>query len=274
MDEAPRSARQGSRSFVLSVLGGLAVALTAAGADPGSAVAQETPSQSGPQVTVTPYLWLAGINSAIKTPLPRVPEVNSDVGAFQLLGHLNGVPFMGSAEIRDGPFSLFGDVLHVPVGTNITTRNIFYQGGSATLTANMGTALFLYHALDQPAQELDAGVGFRSWGFTSRLTLNGRLLPTANVSRSAGWADPLIAARYHRDFGNGLGLTAYGDVGGFGVAAHVDWQIIGTLDYALKSWATLRLGYRSLNFNYQAGGGDLGFNVHMKGPILAANFRF
>lgn len=258
---------------VRSALSRLALAMAAVIAGAHASRAQNASAQSGPQILITPYLWLAGINSAIKTPLPQAPEVNSSVGAFQLLGHLNGIPFMGSAEVRDGPFSLLGDVLHVPVGANITTRNIFYQGGNAALTANTGTALFLYHALDQPAQELDLGVGFRSWGFKSNLTLDGHLLPTADVSRSAGWADPLIAARYHRDLGNGLGLTAYGDVGGFGVGAHVDWQIIGTVDYALKSWATLRLGYRSLNFNYSAAD-SIGFNVHMKGPILAATLRF
>jgi hypothetical protein len=216
---------------------------------------------AGPQVLVTPYLWLAGINAAISTPLARAPTVDTSVGAFQLLGHLDAVPFMGSAEIRDGPFSLLGDVLHFPVGANITTRNVFYDGGNASLTTNIGTAVFLYHAVDQPVQSLDGGVGFRAWGVSSTLTLNGGLLPTASVNRSAEWGDPLIAARYHRDFGNGFGLTAYGDVGGFGVAAHIDWQVIGTLDYALKSWVALRLGYRSLNVNYQ-GGGDLGFNVH------------
>ena len=36
----------------------------------------------------------------------------------------------------------------------------------------------------------------------------------------------------------------------------------------------LQLGYRTVNFNYAASGGfDLGFNIHMKGPILAATFR-
>jgi hypothetical protein len=223
-------------------------------------------------VIVTPYLWLAGINTAISTPLARAPVVDTSVGAFQLLGHLDAVPFMGSAEIRDGPASLVGDVLHVPLGTSITTRNVFYQGGNASLTTNIGTAAFLYHAVDQPVQSLDGGIGFRAWGVSSGLTLNGGLLPTANVNRSAEWADPLIAARYRRNLGNGFGLTAYGDVGGFGVAAHVDWQVVGTLDYALKRWVELRLGYRSLNVT--ASGIPLGFEVHMKGPILAASFRF
>ncbi len=269
--------------MVLAIFAFTAAAIVAAGHP---AAAQQSPALLGPptpppapsgpagglQVIVTPYLWLAGVNTAISTPLARAPVVDTSVGAFQLLGHLNGVPFMGSAEIRDGPFSLLGDVMHVPVGTNITTRNVFFQGGNASLTTNIGTAVFLYHAVDQPVQSLDGGVGFRAWGVSSGLTLNGALLPTTSVNRTAGWADPLIAARYHRELGNGFGLTAYGDVGGFGVAAHVDWQVVGTIDYALKPWVALRLGYRSLNVT--ASGSNLGFDVHMKGPILAANFRF
>lgn len=276
---------QYSRQATFAALASLAF-LGLSAAAPHPAIAQQSPAligplpapavnvpPSGPQIILTPYLWLAGINSAINTPLARAPVVNSSVGAFQLYGHLDGVPFIGSAEIRDGPFSLLGDVIHLPVGTDVTTHNVLFQGGNAALTANIGTAVFLYHALDEPVQELDAGLGFRAWGVSSRLTLNGLRLPTANLSREAGWADPLIAARYHREFGNGFGLTAYGDVGGFDVAAaHIDWQIVGTIDYALKPWAVLRLGYRSLNVS--ASGNVLGYNVHMKGPILGASFRF
>jgi hypothetical protein len=84
----------------------------------------------------------------------------------------------------------------------------------------------------------------------------------------------LVGGRYHRELGNGFGLTAYGDLGGFGVGAHVDWQVIGTVDYAPSSSLSLHLGYRSLNFNYQGSASNLGFNVHMPGPILAGTFRF
>jgi hypothetical protein len=51
--------------------------------------------------------------------------------------------------------------------------------------------------------------------------------------------------------------------------------LLGTIDYTLKPWVNLQLGYRTVNFNYTASGGfDLGFNVHMRGPILAATFKF
>jgi hypothetical protein len=285
-----------ARKFILTVL---TVLFAAIGTGASAAYAQQYPAPGGPpappplsapvlsqppalpppgtptsglQVIVTPYLWLANVNAAISTPLARAPVVDASVGAFQLLGHLDGAPFLGSVEFRDGPFSLLGDVIHLPVGANIATRNVFFNGGNASLTTNIGTAVFLFHAVDQPVQSLDGGVGFRAWGVSSELTLNGGLLPTISVNRSAEWGDPLIAARYHRDFGNGFGLTAYGDLGGFGVAAHVDWQVVGTLDYTLKPWVALRLGYRSLNLT--ASGSDLGYNVHMKGPILAATFRF
>lgn len=244
-----------------------AAAAPPAGAPPPSALA------SGLQVTVTPFLALTGVHSAISTPLARAPVVNSSVGAFQLLGHLDGVPFTGAVEISDGPFSLWGETLHIPVGTSITTRNVFFAGGSAALVANQGTSDFFYHVLAGPAQSLDAGVGFRAWSFNAGLTLNGRILRTVNISRSAQWADPLVAARYRYDFGNGFGLTAYADLGGFGVGAHTDWQVFGTVDYAWRPWATLRLGYVSINFDYTAAN-SLGFDVHMRGPLLAASFRF
>jgi hypothetical protein len=260
--------------LILSALGWLAVALAAIGAGPSSASAQVATGPYGMQFFVMPYLWLAGIDATIKTPLARAPEVNSSVGPFQLLGHLDGAPFMGAFEVRQGPLGFLGDVLHVPVGTNITTHNVFFEGGKAALKANMGTGLVLYRLVDQPTQFADLGLGFRAWSFSADLSLNPGLLAGQSVNRSTGWGDPLIGGRYHYDFGNGFGATAYGDVGGFGVGAHVDWQLIGTIDYTLNSWIDVHLGYRSLNFDYQASDSNLGFNVHMKGPILAGTFRF
>jgi hypothetical protein len=142
----------------------------------------------GVQIFITPYLVLFGVYSTIETPLAQAPTINSSVGPFQLLGDLDGIPFLGSAEVRFGPIGLLGDVLHVPVETTITTRNVFFQGGSAALITNTGTAVALYRFLDAPNQYADFGGGFRAWGFESRLELNPGLLPGVVVKQRAGWA--------------------------------------------------------------------------------------
>jgi hypothetical protein len=256
--------------LVLTIFGGIgAIASGLHGA-----CAQDLSTPGGYQFFVTPYLWLASVHATTKTPLAREPEVNSNVSTIDLLSHLDGVPVMGSVEVRYGRLGFLGDVIHLPVSTDITTRDVLVQGGNAKMRANTGTGMVLYREFEDPVQFVDAGIGFRAWGFSMDVNLNGGLLPATSVNRSAGWTDPLLGGRYHRDLGNGFGLTAYGDLGGFGVGAHIDWQLIGTVDYAPNPWLNLHLGYRSLNFNYQASGKNLGFDVHMRGPMLAGTFRF
>ena len=238
------------------------------------ATAQDATAPGGYQFFVTPYLWLASVHATTLTPLARVPQVDSNVSTIDLLSHLDGAPFMGSMEVRYGSLGFLADAIHLPVSTRITTRNIFFEGGNAALKANTGTGIALYRVLEDPVQFADAGLGFRAWGFSSRVELNPGVLPGVSVTPSGGWTDPLIGARYHRDLGNGFALTAYGDVGGFGVGAHFDWQVLGTVDYSLSPSWNLQLGYRSLNFNITGSEGRFGFNVHMRGPILAGTFRF
>src|SRR5271170_1131324 len=98
-----RSTMRQYREVILSTVVSLAVLLTATVTDVWPALAQATPAESdlppqppapsmsgtGPQLIVTPYLWLAGINAAISTPLARAPVVDTSVGAFQMLGHLD-----------------------------------------------------------------------------------------------------------------------------------------------------------------------------------------
>ena len=219
-----------------SLFAGL-VAIIAAEIGPPAACAQDVTTSSGYQFFFTPYLWLASVHATTLTPLAREPQVNSNVSTIDLLSHLNGAPFMGSAEVRYGSLGFLMDAIHLPVSTNITTHNILFQGGNAALKANTGTGIALYRFFQDPVQFADAGIGFRAWGFSANLSLNPGLLPGVSVPPSGGWTDPLIGARYHRDVGNGWGLTAYGDVGGFGIGAHTDWQVLGTVDYILSpSW--------------------------------------
>jgi len=261
---------QRSYKIIVAVFAGI----TGMGSGMHAASAQDLTTPSGYQFFVTPYLWLASVHATTLTPLEHAPQVNSNVSTIDLLSHLDGAPFMGSFEVRYGSLGFLADAIHLPVSTKITTHDIFFQGGNAELKADTGTGIALYRFLEDPAQFADAGLGFRAWGFSSRVALNPGLLPGVSVNPAGGWTDPLIGARYHHDLGNGWGLTAYGDVGGFGIGAHTDWQVLGTVDYTLNPAWNLHLGYRSLNFNITGSEGRFGFNVHLRGPIIAGTFRF
>jgi len=99
-----------------------------------AACAQEVSTPGGYQFFVTPYLWMPSIHA---TTLAREPEVNSNVSFIDLLSHLDGAPFMGSAEVRYGQLGFLVDAIHLPVSTTVTTHDIFFRGGTAELDANI-----------------------------------------------------------------------------------------------------------------------------------------
>lgn len=224
------------------------------------------------EAQVTPYLWLPWTGVSVRPADTKISSASGTIDPGRLVNHLSWVPFMGEIEFRNGPYGVLVDYLHAPVKTGISTRDILFGGATGGAIIDTGTALFLYRSLAQPDQYLDVGGGLRAWGLTGDIALNQRLLPAANVSDGLAWADPILAVRYHRDLGNGFGATASGDVGGFGIGAHIDWQAVGTIDYAVNSRLDLHAGFRSLNFNYGASRAD--FNVNMYGPIFSATFRF
>ena len=174
---------------------------------------------SGLQVIAYPYLWLAGLNMAITTPLARAPQVNISAGAGEIISDINYMPFMGGGELRYGPFGILADGLHIPLGVPITTpRGILFSGGSSAVVLNVATGDFLYRLFERPGQTIDGGLGFRWWGASADTTLVGRgPLPSPSVSefgklgRSADrrplscrfwprvWADCLWRCRRLRD---------------------------------------------------------------------------
>jgi hypothetical protein len=236
--------------------------------------AQEVGDQPGLQLSVTPYFWFPHIDNRVRTPIPEESSVTQTIDFGQIFNHLSWVPFMGSAEGRYDRYGVFVDYIHLPVRSGFSTRDVLFSGGSADLDVDVATVDFFYRPIAQPEQSLDVGVGARPWGVETNLSFNAGLLPGQSVQPGGSWADPLIAARYHRELGSGFSFTVYGDVGGFGLAAHTDWQVVGTIDYALRSAIDLHLGYRSLNVNYSLSNRPVGFNLNLNGPIIGGTFHF
>jgi hypothetical protein len=234
---------------------------------------QSATGLDGIEILLTPYAFLSWVNVGVNPNNPQFRNGSTTIGPYALVKHLSWVPFTGEAEIRSsGPFGVLADYLHVPLRAGFSTgKNVVFGGGTGGVVFDVGTALFLYRPVAQPDQYLDVGLGVRAWGLAGSLSLNQGLAPALSVSKGDSFADPLLAARYHCELGNGFGATAYADVGGLGAGANVDWQLIGTIDYKIKSWADLHVGFRSFNFNKDFSRANVG--LHLYGPLLAATLH-
>ena len=256
------------------------VLVAAVGPSSGAAVAQSSLGLALPtfdpeklEIIPTPYLWLPWTSVDANGTKRGLLSASKTIDPGTLVDHLTWVPFMGQFEFRDGgQFGLLTDYIHAPLKSGISrSRDALVIGGGAGLNLDTGSALLLYRAIHQPEQYLDLGAGVRVWGIDGDISLNRRVLRSVSLTKGGSWVDPMLAIRYHRDLGSGFGATAYGDVGGFGAGANVDWQIIATVDYALRPGIELHAGFRTLNFDISAPRAD--FTTHLYGPLISATIQ-
>lgn len=234
-------------------------------------VRAQAPASPSWQFYLTPYLWMSGIGGTLDTPDPRLPSQNVSASFGSILSHLDKIPIMGTFEAWHGRVGLIADIVAVSLRSGIDSGPRF-PGGSASLTQIVGTAVLAARVVSLPDQSLDVGPGVRAIGMSAEFTVDpGRLQPGFTKSPGVSWADPILAVRYHYDFGPRWGLTAYGDIGA-GTQSTLTWQLLGTVDYRVTDAIALRFGYRHMQFQYE--GVALNQNIGMSGPILAATFRF
>lgn len=233
------------------------------------AAAEEPARQESLEFSVTPYIWLAGVDGDA-TIGDRSRAGSADFG--DILTDLK-FAFMGSAELRYGRFGLVGDFLNFEFKQGVTTpHNMLFAGGTGSMNATGLALVALFRAVDDPRFSLDLGAGIRPWWVDTKLHLNAGLAAARTFSASDNWTDPILALRAHGRLSEQFGLTAYADIGGFNVGSKLTWQFLATVDWQPKDWLVFHAGWRYLAFDFE--NGERKLDMHMGGPILGATFRF
>lgn len=236
------------------------------------AIAQEAAQSPAWQFTVTPYLWVAAVDGTLGTPFPLEPKAEFSASFADTLTGLSGVPVIGAAEARYGRFGVVGDIIHLPLEQDVTTRGVLFSSGEVRITTTGAALVGLYRVLDTPAGSLDLGGGIRPWWVTTKLTLDAGRAQARSAKASADWVDPVISARGQVRLAERFGLSVYGDIGGFGAGSEFTWQVLGTLDWQATDWLRVQAGYRHLAFDFQRS--RLNLDLSLSGPIIGATIRF
>jgi hypothetical protein len=253
----------GLRGTIAAALGSLALMASPATAQ------SPRPATDGWVVTLSPYLWFSGLGGEVTGPHGG-ESFNADFG--DIFGTMK-FAFAGIAEARRGRLSLVFDTMYLNLQQGVPVPGLgAYSGGSARTQSAEVSAIALYSVVDEPSGRIDLGGGLRGWWFDTELKLDAGMLPARTQSASTSWVDPVISARGILRLNDRLSLTAYGDVGGFGVGSEFTWQAFATLDYQVTPNITVSGGFRWIHVDYDKGSSDI--SLDMAGPIIGASIRF
>jgi hypothetical protein len=257
-------------------------------------------------LTFTPYGWVPGLNGHI-TVKGRTTDI--DIDPIGVLEDIDGVPFMGYVEARNGPLSFYGDVVYAPLSVGGSATRSFNR---ASLDATLGVRIretiieggATYEmakwwwssggrAGDAPTSytAIDVLAGARYWredaainlGLTATLDVSGLVLSRGRAIAREGnvdWGDPLVGMRLRHQFAPGQELVLRGDVGGFDVGSQFSWNVLAAYSFEMGVYHGLTfsgvLGYRALSVDYEKGSAAnrFEFDLVQHGPVLGLTVRF
>jgi len=253
-------------------------------------------------VTFTPYAWAPFIQGDATV---RDRTANIFVSPTELIDHLERVPWMSYIEARNGPFTLYNDIIYANAGIGVSGVRSFSR---ATIDANLGADFELtiaevggayqiakwwsgtggrssYTAIDLIAgarywqQELDVNLALTGALDTTGLVLHG----SRAVARSGevDWVDPLVGFRVRQMLAPGQELMFRADVGGFDAGSFFSWNIVAAYNFNLCVVNGVAysgtLGYRALSVNYDnedSGFKKYEFDAVLHGPVAGLTVKF
>lgn len=227
------------------------------------------PSPDAWSFTISPYVWFSGLGGEVTAPQGS-ESFSADFG--DIFGTMKFAA-MGLAEARRGNFSFVVDTMYLNLQQGVPVPGHgAYSGASARTQSAEISAIGLYTVLEGSAGRIELGGGIRGWWFDTDLTLDPGLLPGRSVGSTTSWVDPILSARGVLRLNDQWAITAYGDIGGFGVGSQFTWQAFATIDYRITDNITASAGFRWIHIDYDKGRTDV--SLDMAGPVIGASLRF
>ncbi|NGO51066.1 outer membrane protein [Allomesorhizobium camelthorni] len=225
-------------------------------------------AESGWTFSVTPYFWAAGLSGELSQ--FNLPVVDVDASFSDIFDNLDFAAML-IGEARNGPYSLFGDLIYVKLGASSDTP-LGIAADSADVDASTFAGLVGagYSVLEGPTGRLDVVGGVRVWSVDTDISFSGGILDGQTRSDGATWVDGLVGVRGNYAFTPNFYATGWGLVGAGG--ADIDWDLMAGIGYNINETFSATLGYRALGVDYSEDG--FLFDVVQQGPIAGLTIRF
>ena len=237
----------------------------------GASAAQAGTSPDDWNFTLTPYIWVPGIDGNVK--IPRDANIADSTFPITKTNVLNALNFaaMLSFEARKGDWSLYTDFDYVDLGFDKTAPTQFVLKGKEEFTGWLFELAGSYTMWrSSSASHIDILAGGRYLSTNNDVTLN---LGDHQFKFSADkdFTDAILGVKGEARLGDEghWFIPFYADIGG-GSSNH-NWLAYAGVGYAF-GWGDLFLNYRYLE--YQPGKSSPIDEFKLYGPVLGASFHF
>lgn len=216
--------------------------------------------------TVSPYLWLPGLDTSVSTPRG---DFDLSMTASEVLSDFDA-GFMGYVEARNGPWALALDFIY----SDLSDSRELSGNWSRVSASNQLTALTLYgeyRAVDTGLTSLDLMAGARYYDLDFRLSLAPGKAPGFSQPVGESWTDPVAGLRLRHAFSERWFSTLVADVGGFSGDSS-SWQVFGSVGYRIGEAWSVQGGWRHMSISRDLGTTDL--DIDLSGPVFGASYSF
>ncbi|MBJ3775965.1 hypothetical protein [Acuticoccus mangrovi] len=214
------------------------------------------------------YLWAASLDGRVGAGSVGPGDVHASFG--DIFKNLD-MAFMAAGEVRYDRFGVFADLVYTRVSADGTDpgSGIYLK---ATNSVVVGTLLGEARVFEQGKTSADVMAGARLWSVSAKLTGTPPGGPSQSVSGDEVWVDPMVGVKGQLQGNSPWYVMGWAMIGGFGVSADLDWDVMGGVGYRVTDHISLLAGYRALGVDYSHG--NFTYDVVEHGPVVSAVLRF
>jgi hypothetical protein len=236
-----------------------------------SAPQSSTASESPFKFRVGIPAWASGVSGDVGV---RGVSGHFDVPFSSLFNHLDAIAPL-SMDASYGKWGVHLDGQYVKLSENFSTQGTLFESGTLEMEQAFANFNINYRVVDSAPFTLVALVGARYNYLSLHGTLQSarpRLIENQDESGNVSWADPILGLNAKVQVAKPVALVFTGDVGGFGAASDLTYQLFGGAEVQLTRCFYTRTGYRYIYTDYSQGGST--YKMEMSGPEMEFGFNF
>jgi hypothetical protein len=194
-----------------------------------------------------------------------------DVDFTQILNHLDMLA-SGALYARYHRWEFSADGLYMKLSDTADSPSFLFNGARVSLKQAFAEWLVGYRLINCEKGFLSVTVGGRYNYMNGDFRVFSGFLPGRRVEAGTDWVDPVIGTSGRVHLWKAISLWAKGDIGGFGAASDLTWQVQGGLEVQATRWIYSDIGWRYLKYDYTSGG--FTNKTELSGPYLETGFTF